>query len=129
MAQPHRQPREHFQTVSVGAAVAPIHFKARRVRHEALHPRGDQAGVEPEPIAAGLVATDDADVMESSTTRLGPSDLLMQDADSTCRHPALPRPLRRPSGEAKFPGIDAQFKGEKQGRLMCGCLIHAGHRW
>jgi hypothetical protein len=116
----------HVQTISLGAAMAPMHCKARRVHYEVLHPRGHQTAVEPEPIAAGLVATDDAGVLGDSKTLLGPSDLLMQDVASPCRHTTLPRPRRRPDGEAKLPGIDAQCKGEKQGRLMCGCLIHAG---
>jgi hypothetical protein len=129
VAPPHRPPLVPVQSSGRGAPVAPSPVTARRVHPAVLHPGGDQAAVAPAPIAAGLVATDEAGVMGSSNTWLGLGDLRRQDRESPCRPTALPRPRRRPGGAAKLPGMDAQCEREQQGRLMWGCLIQAGRGW
>jgi hypothetical protein len=134
VAQEPGEPLVHLEAIRLRPTVTASDRKAGRVYDAVLHPLGLSTAVEPTAIPARLVATDDAGVMGSSTPRLGPSHLLLQDLESTRRHRARPRPRRRPSREAKFPGHDAEFKGQKQGRPRWSCLILAGrhgcsHRW
>jgi hypothetical protein len=76
VAQEHGEQLGHIETIRLRPTVTAIDFNARRVHHEVLHPRGDPAAVEPEPIPAGLVTTNDAGVLGSSNTPLGPGNLL-----------------------------------------------------
>jgi hypothetical protein len=129
VAPEHGAPLGPSEASRLRQTVTAIDLHAGRVHDDVLHPLGYEPAVEPAPLPARLIATADAGVIGSSTPLRGPSDLLMQARDSTRRHRALPRPLRRPGREAKFPGRDAECKSQTQGRPRCRCLILAGCHW
>jgi hypothetical protein len=129
VAQEQGEPLVPSEASRLRPTVTAIDRTAGRVHDAVLHPLGLYTAGEPQALPARLVAPDNAGVMGSSTPLLGPSPLLRQDLESTRRHRALPRPLRCPRREAKFPGRDAEVKGQQQGRPRGRCLILAGRHW
>jgi hypothetical protein len=128
-AQAHGQPRVHLAASRLRPTGTALDCQAGRVHHTVLHPLGHSTAGEPKAIPARLVATDDAAVSGSSKPLCGPSELLLQDMESPCRHTALPRPRRRPGRDATVPGREAAFKGQQQGRLLGRGLLLGGRRW
>ncbi|HSF32694.1 MAG TPA: hypothetical protein VLK82_19750 [Candidatus Tectomicrobia bacterium] len=55
-------------------------------------------------------------------------DAMRREPEQRC-HRAFSWPLRHPGRETQFPGRDAEFNGQKQGRPVCCCLIRTGRRW
>jgi Transposase IS116/IS110/IS902 family len=81
IAQEHGGPMMHLEAIRLRSTVTTIDFTAGRIHDDVLHPlRPSTAGV-PEPIPAGLITTDDAGVIRSSQTPLGPGHLRSQGVD------------------------------------------------
>src|SRR2546428_9326029 len=82
--------------------------------------------MEPKPIAARLVATDDPRVFGQAKALLGPADLLQHRRDISCSNLPFARPLRCPRGEAELPFVLPQLEREKKCGSTGGLLINAG---
>jgi hypothetical protein len=73
--------------------------------------------MEPEAVAAGLVAGDDGPIIGQSEPASGVVDLKHEHVDIACRNGAESGLLARPHGEGELSGSPAQLEGE----LEHGC--------
>ena len=85
-----------------------------------------EPAMQPEGIAAGLVAADDGGGGGQVETPLGLVDLLKQARQVACSQRAEPGRLSVPNGEGEFPLAPAQLKSEVQTRAARGTLYIAG---
>jgi hypothetical protein len=77
IAPEHGEQLMHIDAIRLRSTVTTIDFNTGRVHDDVLHPLSHSTAVEPEPIPASLVITDDAGVIRSSKTPLGPGHLLI----------------------------------------------------
>src|SRR4029450_6404386 len=82
--------------------------------------------MEPQPIAARLVATDHPRVVGQAKALLGPAHLLQYRRELACSHLPFAGPLRGPRGETELPFVLPQLEREKQCGGTGGLLINAG---
>jgi hypothetical protein len=82
--------------------------------------------VQPEPVAAGLVTTDDRGVGGQGEARLGPRDLALEGVEVAGPDGAEPRRLAVADREGERPLGPAVVEGQVQPDAVVGRLLLAG---
>jgi hypothetical protein len=120
-----QQPRQ-IQFVRLGTPRAPLHFDARRIDDVIGDAVRHQIPVQPEGVAAGLVAADHRRVVGELQSTLGAGNFLDDAIDRAGGYLANARPLATAGGEAQLPASLAELEGEQQ--IDCRCRTDRGGR-
>jgi hypothetical protein len=99
-AQQHRQELADIEPIGLRPALAPIDLNTGGIDDVVLDAMCYQGAVQPEPVAASLIAAHDARVLRQAKALLRSRDLLLDRFERTSRDRPFTRLLRHTNGEA-----------------------------
>ena len=132
VAQQHPEQLADIQGIRLRAPEPSIHFDARRVHDHVRDPEGVQVPVQPEPVAARLVAAPHWGSGLQAEPLLGVGDLPGQPREIARRHRSHARRGPGLGREPELPLIAPQLEGEVQAQRgrsgILGGAGRSGHR-
>jgi hypothetical protein len=114
----HEQAQElgDVDGIALGAAGAAVDLDGGGIDDRVVDPAGDEESMEPEAIAAGLIAGADRRVVREAEATAGAVDLASERAEVTGRDGDAARGLGRGGAEGQPPGGPSQLEGQVERR-------------
>ena len=119
IADQHGQELGDVEPIALGAAGAAVDLDAGGVDDEVVDGVVSEIAMEPEAVAAGLVAGEDGGVAGEAEALLGAEDLALKAVEVASGDGAEPRLLGHGGGEGEVPGGPAEFEREVE-RVRAG---------